>query len=263
MRVFIAWLGVALLAAPARAQIDYRNLDHGRPGAVEDAYPVERYGFELTAGSGVHWGSGSGRYRFVPGLAYGLFRGGEVSVHLPLAGRFGSAGGPSGLAGTDLSLLVNLSVEKVGLPALAVRLSGSLPTGGAAGDGGGVTITGLATRSFGRNRIHANAAVALATPESPGAREDVSRWSVGLALDRTLIRSSILLISELEVASVHPGDPWRYAVGLGGRRQIAATWLVDAGFRWEAQRHARSEAAVTIGFSHSFGIAQIMPRGTR
>lgn len=263
MRVFIALLAVALLAAPARAQIDYRNLDHGRPGAVEDAYPVERYGFELTAGSGVHFSSGAERYRIVPGLAYGLFRGGEVAVHLPLAGRFGSVGGPSGLAGIDLSLLMNLSVEKVGLPALAVRLLGSLPVGATAGEGAGVTLAGLATRSFGRNRIHANVALALATPEVPEAREDVSRWSVALALDRTIIRSSTLLISELEVASVHQGEPWRYSVGLGGRRQIAATWLLDAGLRWEAQRHARSEAAVTIGFTHSFGIAEIMPRRAR
>ena len=82
--MFIAWLGVALLAAPARAQIDYRNLDHGRPGAVEDAYPVERYGFEVSTGTRVHLGSEAGRYRIVQGLAYGLFRGGQVEVHLPL-----------------------------------------------------------------------------------------------------------------------------------------------------------------------------------
>jgi hypothetical protein len=263
LRVFITWLGVVLVAAPARAQIDYRNLDHGRPGAVEDAYPVERYGFEFSTGSRVHLGSGAGRYRVVQGLAYGLFRGGEVAVHLPLAGRFGSSGGPSGLAGADLSLLMNLSVEQVRLPALAVRLTGSLPTGAAAGEGTGVTLAGLATRSFGRNRIHVNASLALATPEALGAREGPSRWSVGLAIDRTLIRSSTLLIVELEMASARDGEPWRYSIGLGARRQIASTWLLDAGLGWEAQRQARSEAAVTVGVSHSFGIAGIMPRGAR
>jgi len=261
--VFIVWLGVALVAAPARAQIDYRDLDHSRPGAVEDAYPVERYGFESTTGSRVHLGSGAGRYRIVQGLAYGLFRGGEVAVHLPLAGRFGSSGGPSGLAGADLSLLVNLSVERVGLPALAVRLNGSLPTGAAGGEGTGVTLAGLATRSFGRNRIHVNALFSLATPETLGAREGPTRWSVGLAIDRTLIRSSTLLISELEVTSVRHGEPWRYSIGLGARRQIAASWLLDAGLGWDVQRRARSEAAVTVGLSHSFGIAGIMPRGPR
>lgn len=263
MKVFIAWLGVALVAAPARAQIDYRNLDHGRPGAVEDAYPVERYGFEASTGSRVHLGSGAGRYRIVQGLGYGLFRGGEVAVHLPLAGRFGSSGGLSGLAGADVSLLMNLSIEKVGLPALAVRLSGSLPTGAAGGEGTGVSLAGLVTRSFGRNRIHVNASLALATPEALGEREAPSRWSVGLAIDRTLIRSSTLLISELEVASAHEGEPWRYSIGLGARRQIASTWLLDAGLGWEIRRQARSEAAVTIGLSHSFGIAGIMPRRAR
>jgi hypothetical protein len=35
------------VAAPAAAQIDYRNLDDDRPTRVEDAYPAERYAFEL------------------------------------------------------------------------------------------------------------------------------------------------------------------------------------------------------------------------
>src|SRR6266545_3810460 len=41
----------ALLAAPpvARAQIDYRNLDDDRPTLIEDAYPIERFAFELLA----------------------------------------------------------------------------------------------------------------------------------------------------------------------------------------------------------------------
>ena len=38
-----------LIPAPLPAQIDYRNLDDGRPIATEDAYPVERYAFELLA----------------------------------------------------------------------------------------------------------------------------------------------------------------------------------------------------------------------
>jgi hypothetical protein len=35
------------VAGPLRAQIDYRNLDDERPLFSEDAYPIERYAFEL------------------------------------------------------------------------------------------------------------------------------------------------------------------------------------------------------------------------
>jgi hypothetical protein len=46
----IAALAIALTAAgfpPLAAQIDYRNLDDHRPVRTEDAYPIERYAFEL------------------------------------------------------------------------------------------------------------------------------------------------------------------------------------------------------------------------
>jgi hypothetical protein len=46
----IAALAITLIAAgfpPLAAQIDYRNLDDHRPVRTEDAYPIERYAFEL------------------------------------------------------------------------------------------------------------------------------------------------------------------------------------------------------------------------
>ena len=51
LRAAIAMAGLLLLlrVSPAVAQIDYRNLDDDRPVVSEDAYPVERYGFELLA----------------------------------------------------------------------------------------------------------------------------------------------------------------------------------------------------------------------
>jgi hypothetical protein len=51
-RPFLAFLATAALGAfPAgqlAAQIDYRNLDEGRPLQTEDAYPIERHAFELV-----------------------------------------------------------------------------------------------------------------------------------------------------------------------------------------------------------------------
>src|SRR5215213_2714705 len=49
MRIGIpaAVLAVLVRGAPAGAQTDYYNTDEGRPVRVEDAYPTERYAFEL------------------------------------------------------------------------------------------------------------------------------------------------------------------------------------------------------------------------
>src|SRR4029453_3509588 len=72
MRVGL-WLSMAIPAA-AGAQTDYYNTDAGRPIRVEDAYPTERYGFELqlaplrlerSRGGVYNWG-------VEPELAYGV-----------------------------------------------------------------------------------------------------------------------------------------------------------------------------------------------
>jgi hypothetical protein len=114
LRVFLAGLGVALMATPAVAQIDYRNLDHGRPGEIDDAYPVERYAFEAGSGFRMFRASGSEHLRLESGIAYGLFRGGHVALHAPVAWTFGSTTSETGLAGIDVSLLMNLGVERRG-----------------------------------------------------------------------------------------------------------------------------------------------------
>ncbi len=48
-RVVLAAAATVLPAAPLHGQIDYRNLDDERPVITEDAYPIERFGFELLA----------------------------------------------------------------------------------------------------------------------------------------------------------------------------------------------------------------------
>jgi hypothetical protein len=62
--------GLTLLfgaAAPLAAQTDYYNTDAGRPVLIEDAYPTERYAFELqlaplrlerVSGGVYNWGGG-------------------------------------------------------------------------------------------------------------------------------------------------------------------------------------------------------------
>jgi hypothetical protein len=62
-----------LIPAPLPAQIDYRNLDDGRPVATEDAYPVERYAFELLAPYRFETEAGGAELHLViPEVAHGI-----------------------------------------------------------------------------------------------------------------------------------------------------------------------------------------------
>jgi hypothetical protein len=106
----------------------------------------------------------------------------------PSPSHQGRAPGVGGLAGVDLSLLVNLSTETGQTSGVAVRVDASLPAGGAGGRGAAIALTGLATRSLGLHRIHLNAMLALDTPEIPGEAGSANRWWAGLAVDRTLLR---------------------------------------------------------------------------
>ena len=47
MRTLAATVIVLAAASPLHGQTDYYNTDAGRPILIEDAYPVERYAFEL------------------------------------------------------------------------------------------------------------------------------------------------------------------------------------------------------------------------
>jgi hypothetical protein len=263
VKFLVILFGSAIVAAPAGAQTDYRNLDHGRPTSVEDAYPVERYGFELSAGYRHIGPSGRVRHLLVPELVYGFARGAHAAVRLPFVIRSGSSAGSGGLAGADLSVLLNLTTERVALPGLAVRVDASLPVGGAGGRGSGLALTGLATRSFGPRRAHLNASLAFDTPETPGGAEHLARWWVGLAVDQTVIRQSTLLLGEAAVESERKGDPLRYFVGVGIRRQLTPTLVVDLGLGWQFEHQARTEPAVTVGLSHAFALEFLMPRGGR
>lgn len=150
----------------------------------------------------------------------GPIKGAHAAVGLPFAVRSGEGQARGGLAGADLSLFLDLSTERISLPGLAVRVDASLPAGGAAGSGAGLSVTGLATRSFGTHRVHLNASLALASPDTPGGGEHPSRWYLGMAVDHTLLRQSTLLVGEVSVASGARYAPLRYAIGVGMRRQF-------------------------------------------
>jgi hypothetical protein len=264
------WQPLALAAAlattfapPARAQIDYRNLDDDRPVRVEDAFPIERYAFELLTPYAVSRAPGGATtHAAVLELTYGAMLHGQVGMKLAVASDEGARGRRFALAGARAFALYNLFTEGPLLPALALRGDLFLPAGALGGERVRGEIKLAATRAFGRTRLHANAAAGLG-PDAPApALEGASRWWAGAALDVTLVRHSLLVVGETYAVRERRGEPVEVNAGLGVRWQWTPTLVLDAGL---ARRLRRSgpEVAFTAGLSKAFAWARLMPGAPR
>jgi hypothetical protein len=79
-------LVLAALPTAARGQVDYRNLDDGRPVRTEDAFVVDHYEFEILAPFTYDADvDGTRRYIVQPELEYGLWPNTQLSVKVPSA----------------------------------------------------------------------------------------------------------------------------------------------------------------------------------
>jgi len=257
--------GVAGLMAPpsgVRAQIDYRNLDDDRPALIEDAYPVERFGFEFLA----PWRFSRDRlggtvHAFTPELAYGILPNAHLGLKLPIAGASAANGRDWGLAGFRLFALYNFNTESRLLPALSLRSDVNFPVGSLAGDGTRVSIKGIATRSWGRTRLHLNGAYTFGRDRPLGAAEAANRWWSGAAVDRTLYRRSLLLIGEVYALRARSIDPVQVNASIGVRAQLTPYLVFDAGIARRLKRAAGPDFELTAGFSRGFAMADLMPAG--
>jgi hypothetical protein len=272
-RILFAAFALAGLSAPASAQTDYYNTDKGRPIQIEDAYPTERFAFELqlaplrlerTRGGVYNWG-------VEPEIAYGILPRTHVEFGLPLAYTdLGDGRKRAGLAGLDLSVLHNLNVETTTWPALGLVGDVLLPVGGLGPDKAYASATGLMTRTYRWARFHVNgqytfgsAPPADATSESaatagPGAVE-LSRWLAGLAVDKTYPLRSMLLTAELYARQpIHSDEAVEWNVGAGIRYQLAPQFALDGGV---GKRLTGSEQSwfATFGTAYAFGVRSLIP----
>jgi hypothetical protein len=88
-----AVLSVAL-AERASAQMEYFNLDAGRPSRVEDAIPTPLYSLDIDPGSFVYerLTGGTNRFGAEPRFSYGALPFTEVELRLPSSGSIPRAG---------------------------------------------------------------------------------------------------------------------------------------------------------------------------
>jgi hypothetical protein len=255
-RVAVALLLPALLQGPAAAQLDYRNLDDHRPVRTEDAYVIEHHAFEFMLPAEYESAAGGAHRVLAPELGWGALRNAQVGVKVPFALA------ADGLAGPRLFGIYNFNTEGPGLPGLALRADVLIPLGEAAGDAATVFLKAMATRGFGRTRLHANVGATLGRPGTERAADAEPRWMATLAVDRTLLRRSLLLIAELAVLQPAAGLPTEAVLATGVRAQVTPTLVLDGGV---ARRLTTGgpDVGLTIGLTHAFGIAALLPRGAR
>jgi len=262
LRVAVFALAVSWLAAlPLGAQIDYRNLDDDRPTRVEDAYPAERYAFELLIPYRVEREGGVTVHASVLELEYGILPNAQIGFKAPLAAVHSSGATTSGLAGLRVFTLYNFNTERMVLPAFALRTDVTFPVGSLGGSDTRVTVKGIATRSFGRTRLHLNGAYSFGPDGTPAAVEAAERWWYGAALDRTLFRQSVLLVGEVFALRIDRGSPTEVNASLGLRWQWRPTAVIDLGVARRLRQHTGPDYHITIGISNAFAIRGLMPHG--
>lgn len=228
------------------AQVDYRNLDAERPLRVTDAYPVERYAFEASLPYEMGFTGGRTSHALRPHLDYGIGRNLMVGLGAELVQGSTDAGA------MEAGVLWNLRRETLTWPAISVVVDAITDF-----DQASVTMGGLATRSFGRTRLHFNTAARVASA-SRGLPPASSDWWAGVAWDYTILRSSTVVAAELTAEGI--GDESFVDLGVGFRRQISPAVVLFGGVSQAVQGEG---TRFNLGLSQAFGIAGLMPRPRR
>ncbi len=259
-------VAITALSAPLAslsAQTDYYNTDAGRPVRTEDAYAIERRAVELqlapfrlerARGGGYRWG-------IEPEFAVGLFPRTQVEIGFPIAHVEGVAGTRrTALGGIDASVLYNLNTE-TRLPALAVVADVLLPVGAMAPDKAYPSFKAIATKTFPWARFHLNGQVTIGDAPSTTsagsgttASAELSRWHVGIAVDRTLPLRSLLLTAEVVTSQpLDAAETQAWDVAGGARYQVSPRLAVDGGGGY---RLSRADAGwfLTAGAAVSLGL---------
>jgi hypothetical protein len=258
-----AWL--LLLAAPSAgsAQTDYYNTDARRPVRIEDAFPVERYAFELQVAPLRLERSDEGIYQweFEPELAYGLLPRTHLEIGIPLLVTDGEGGESEfGVGGIAVSMLHNLNLETAGLPAFGLAADVLVPVGRFAPDGVYPSVKAIATRTFGFARFHLNGQYTFgATPEPLDEVGEASRWMAGVAVDRTIPLRSALIIGDVYVEQpLHEGTDPVWTLEAGARYQLDPYFALDAGIGRRVTGEHRGWF-VTFGAARAFAIRSLFP----
>lgn len=235
--------------------LDHDNLDPNRPIGMEDAYPVPKGEIGLEGGVGFNdRREGRTRVTFQPQIIYGAFYNTQIEIQGDLFTEPNTLVGANKSGDLHLGVLYNFNTETLNIPALAVRVEASLPTG-VNSQGVDTQMTGILTRSFGRLRAHLNAGYTVLGSqqgqERPGGYRVVAAVSYPLGYPTsfrdTLIAGVYTRQSDLR------GQRNNTGVEVGIRHQLTSRLVVDAGLGTEFAGPADRAALLgTVGLSVGF-----------
>ncbi len=263
VRAAVVLAALQFVARPAAAQTDYYNTDAGRPLTIEDAYAIEHRAIEIQLAPLRLERSEGATYRWAvePELALGLLPRTQLEIGFPLAWIDQGAGAhTAGLAGIELSVLHNLNVE-TRLPALALAADVLIPAGSLAPDRAYPSVKGIATKTFTWARLHVNGQYTLGERPVPmdasaddHAGGELSRWTAGIAADRTFPLRSLLVSGELVAREpLVADDRVEWSTAAGARYQLSPRVATDAGAGYRLTGGDRGWF-VTFGAAFSVGM---------
>lgn len=269
----------AALGAVAGAQPEYRNIDGGRPVRIEDAEASARHSLDFQIAPLRLDGITGGIYRWQlePRVSYAAFARTELELRAPFAYREPNVEPRGGLVGVGVGVFHNFLVETERMPALAAEGELLFSGGGSLTRGDTYTLRGIATRTLGRYRVHANAAygtyrVPIPSPDAPPQIPDAPcAINPGGGSSRGRVAAACLATSELAMSSsdVDPGGSrWLFGAAVDRTLPLRSLllvadifaedyhgldrpidWTVEAGLRRQIALRTVLEASVGTRFT--------------
>lgn len=231
------------------------SADLERPLLTEDAFPLKFREWEVELGlRGGPAEVGSGLLGIAE-LKSGLFLNGEVGLEIEAGVQdsgLESEGSLSGIETVSAHVLYGFSRETWAWPAFAGRVDVSSPGTGSFGrEDWGVEIKGMASRSLGRLRLHANGGYSVSAAEDGG-----DFWLMGLAVQYPIGLFSKAILGDFFVELPTGEDRARVWFELGTRWQLANRSVLDFGLATRLDEWERGNANVqfVVGISRVFGI---------
>jgi hypothetical protein len=252
-----------LAVVPMAAQADYRNLDPGRPIAVEDAQPIEFRAFEFQIGVPRFSREEAGRWvvALEPEFKWGVAKDTQIGISTEFVVAREAGNSITTFRDTQFHLLYNFNQESRRLPAIALRPELTL-RGGALGsqhEHGALKL--IVSKTLHRNRLHFNGSYTVGPTEAPGrGGELVARYFYGAAYERTFPLQFLVLLADVYARRPIDGARTEVIFDVGTRVQLTPTWVLDAGLSSGVLRQSTGpDIGFTIGLNYTFSFRGLFP----
>jgi hypothetical protein len=264
MRAGLSLAGAcAFVPVAVRAQSDYRNLDPGRPIAVEDAQPVEYRALESQWGLPhfVRQRSGSWLVAAEPEFKLGLLKNLQAGFSSEYVVARDADETVVAARDRQFHLLYNFNQETRRLPAIAVRPELAIHSGGLGSGEPHGSLKLIVSKTAGHNRVHLNGSYTVGPTALAGrGGELVNRFFYGAAYERTLPLKFLVILADVYARKPIDSSPAEVVFETGMRVQLTPRWVLDAGVNTGKLRpSAGHEFGFTFGLSRSFSFRFLQP----